>query len=60
MGKILEISLPSEDIKKQITDEAKKRKSTRSKYILSLFQDSLFHAILCREVDKDPCTKKLA
>jgi hypothetical protein len=39
MSKVLEISLPSDDLKKKITEAAKSRGySTRSKYIVSLFE----------------------
>jgi hypothetical protein len=40
MGKILEISLPSEETKRQIQEEAERRKCTASKYILTLFEES--------------------
>jgi hypothetical protein len=39
MNKVLELSLPSEDLKKKITEAAKARGfATRSKYIVSLFE----------------------
>lgn len=41
VGRIFELSLPSEEIKKQIQEEARKRKCPASKYILSLFQESI-------------------
>ena len=40
MGKILEISLPSEDHKKRIKEEAKKRGCTSSKYILLMLEEA--------------------
>ena len=40
MGKVLEISLPSEELRKRIKDAAKARGCTTSKYIVSLFEDA--------------------
>jgi hypothetical protein len=40
MGKILEISLPSEELRKRIKDAAKARGCTTSKYLVSLFEEA--------------------
>ena len=40
MGRVLEISLPSEDVKNKIKEEAKKRGCTASKYILSALDEA--------------------
>jgi hypothetical protein len=40
MGKILEISLPSEELRKRIKDAAKARGCTTSKYLVYLFEES--------------------
>jgi hypothetical protein len=40
MGRVLEISLPSEEVKIKIKEEAKKRGCTASKYILSALDEA--------------------